>query len=246
MSTKERSPSDNSGEVESPFLDQELFVAKFEEEWEPRVAALVAESPFPDVAFEELPTSAVVPEVHEEGTEPEEEGVHEKEYEYERHDDAALEWEDPGCAGEQAPPDLEVEGFDFGDLDGIRRSDQVPGLGARGAHRSQKKATPAGLVPRRVEDAEEGAGNRHQHIARHRGGGGPPAGRGECGLGPSAASRGRGRAAHRPVDREQWPPQQSSSKRSLAAIFLRHGRLLRSITGRTRKAPERPTFQASG
>lgn len=48
MSIKERSSTstDNSGKVESPFLDQELFVAESEEEWEPRVAALVAESPF--------------------------------------------------------------------------------------------------------------------------------------------------------------------------------------------------------
>jgi monoamine oxidase len=42
----ERSATDYPGEAESPFLHQELFVKKSEEEWEPRAAALVAESPF--------------------------------------------------------------------------------------------------------------------------------------------------------------------------------------------------------
>jgi monoamine oxidase len=34
------------GEGESPFLDRDLFAAEAEQEWEPRVAALVAESPY--------------------------------------------------------------------------------------------------------------------------------------------------------------------------------------------------------
>ncbi|MGH9890601.1 MAG: flavin monoamine oxidase family protein [bacterium] len=43
---EEHSSTDYSGEAESPFLHQELFVKRSEEEWEPRAAALVAESPF--------------------------------------------------------------------------------------------------------------------------------------------------------------------------------------------------------
>jgi V8-like Glu-specific endopeptidase len=46
VSTKERLSADETGEVESPFLDEELFVGASEEEWEPRAAALAAESPF--------------------------------------------------------------------------------------------------------------------------------------------------------------------------------------------------------
>jgi monoamine oxidase len=42
----ERSTTDYPGEAESPFLDRNLFAAGVEEEWEPRLAALVAESPF--------------------------------------------------------------------------------------------------------------------------------------------------------------------------------------------------------
>jgi V8-like Glu-specific endopeptidase len=49
VSTKERSSTDYTGEVESPFLDEELFVGESEQEWEPRVAALAAESPFQSV-----------------------------------------------------------------------------------------------------------------------------------------------------------------------------------------------------
>lgn len=52
MSTKERLPADYMWELESPFLDEELFVGESEEEWEPRAAALAAESPFVD-ALEE-------------------------------------------------------------------------------------------------------------------------------------------------------------------------------------------------
>jgi LAS superfamily LD-carboxypeptidase LdcB len=129
MSIKERSSIHNSGGFESPFLDQELFVGEPEEEWKPRVAALVAESPFRDVAYEEPPMSAIVPEVHEEETEPEEEGVHEKEYEYERQEGAALEWEDPGCAGEEGSLDVEAEWFDSeiwtGSADQIAFRDRV-------------------------------------------------------------------------------------------------------------------------
>ncbi|MCI0601359.1 MAG: hypothetical protein L0Y60_17955, partial [Beijerinckiaceae bacterium] len=44
--------TDETGRLESPFLDEELFVGDSEEEWEPRVAALVAESPFQS-AFEQ-------------------------------------------------------------------------------------------------------------------------------------------------------------------------------------------------
>jgi hypothetical protein len=40
--------------------------------------ALVAESPFRDVVYEESAMSAIVPEIHEERTEPEEKGVHKK------------------------------------------------------------------------------------------------------------------------------------------------------------------------
>ena len=43
---EERSSTDYPGEAESPFLHQELFAKRSEEEWEPRAAALVAESPF--------------------------------------------------------------------------------------------------------------------------------------------------------------------------------------------------------
>jgi V8-like Glu-specific endopeptidase len=46
VSTKKRLSTDYTGDVESPFLDEELFVGESEEEWEPRVAALEAESPF--------------------------------------------------------------------------------------------------------------------------------------------------------------------------------------------------------
>jgi V8-like Glu-specific endopeptidase len=46
VSTKERLSTDHTGEVETPFLDQELFVGGSEGEWEPRAAALTAESPF--------------------------------------------------------------------------------------------------------------------------------------------------------------------------------------------------------
>ena len=42
----ERSSTDDPGTAESPFLHQELFVKESEVEWEPRAAALVAESPF--------------------------------------------------------------------------------------------------------------------------------------------------------------------------------------------------------
>jgi outer membrane protein OmpA-like peptidoglycan-associated protein len=52
VSTKERSSADYTGKVESPFLDEELFIGESEEEWEPRVAALAAESPFQS-AFEQ-------------------------------------------------------------------------------------------------------------------------------------------------------------------------------------------------
>jgi len=45
------SAADYTGEVESPFLDEELFVGESEEEWEPRAAALAAETPF-QTAFE--------------------------------------------------------------------------------------------------------------------------------------------------------------------------------------------------
>jgi hypothetical protein len=152
MSIKERSSTDNPGEVESPFLNQELFVAEPEKEWEPRVAALVAESPFRDVAYEGPPTSAVVPEVHEEGTEPEEEGVHEKDYEYERQEGAALEWEDPGCAGEQASLDVETEWFDseiwMGSADQIAFRDRV-----LAAHLALSKKARGAPLPDLPDDA---------------------------------------------------------------------------------------------
>src|SRR5262245_3480679 len=105
MSIRERL----SRRVESPFLD---FVAESEKEWEPRVAALAAESPFRDVVYEQPPTPDIVPEMPEEGTKHEQESVHEKEDEYQRKVEAALEWEDPGCAGEQASLDVEAEWFD--------------------------------------------------------------------------------------------------------------------------------------
>jgi monoamine oxidase len=43
---EEHSSTDYAREAESPFLHQELFVKRSEEEWEPRAAALAAESPF--------------------------------------------------------------------------------------------------------------------------------------------------------------------------------------------------------
>jgi len=49
---EEHSTPDYPGEAGSPFLHQELFAKRSEEEWEPRAAALVAESPFVG-AFEE-------------------------------------------------------------------------------------------------------------------------------------------------------------------------------------------------
>lgn len=51
MSTKERLLTAYTRDVESPFLDEELFIGKSEEEWEPR-AALDTESPFQS-AFEQ-------------------------------------------------------------------------------------------------------------------------------------------------------------------------------------------------
>lgn len=66
MSTKGRSSADYTGEVESPFLHEDLFVRESEEEWEPRVAALAAESPFVGTfkAYEKRPRSAIVPGVY--------------------------------------------------------------------------------------------------------------------------------------------------------------------------------------
>jgi hypothetical protein len=52
VSTKERLSADYTGGVESPFVDEELFVGEFQEEWEPRAAALAAESPF-QTAFDQ-------------------------------------------------------------------------------------------------------------------------------------------------------------------------------------------------
>lgn len=49
---EEHSSTDYTGEAESPFLDRDLFVAGVDEKWEPRVAALVAESPFVGVLEE--------------------------------------------------------------------------------------------------------------------------------------------------------------------------------------------------
>jgi hypothetical protein len=48
MSTKSHSSSPSPWEVESPFLNQELLVGDGDGAWEPRAAALVAESPFAD------------------------------------------------------------------------------------------------------------------------------------------------------------------------------------------------------
>ena len=125
MSTRERSSPDYTGKIESPFLNEKLFLVEAEEEWEMRAAALVAESPFVGT-FKVRPSPAIVPEAYEEeSNEPEAEGFDENVDEYE----GALEWEDPGCAGEQAPPDLEVEGFDSeiwtGSADQIAFRDRV-------------------------------------------------------------------------------------------------------------------------
>ena len=70
VSTKERLSADYTRKVESPFLDEDHFVGESEQEWEPRVAALVAESPFRGVfeAFEERPRVSIVPEVCKEET----------------------------------------------------------------------------------------------------------------------------------------------------------------------------------
>ena len=46
VATPFKKHASGDAEAESPFLDQSLFAAGLEEEWEPRVAALVAESPF--------------------------------------------------------------------------------------------------------------------------------------------------------------------------------------------------------
>jgi phosphatidylserine/phosphatidylglycerophosphate/cardiolipin synthase-like enzyme len=46
MSTKERLPTDYTGKVQSPFLDEEPFVGETEERLKPHVALLAMESPF--------------------------------------------------------------------------------------------------------------------------------------------------------------------------------------------------------
>jgi Lipase (class 3) len=46
MSTKERLPTNNTGDVESPFLSDELFAVEPKEEWELLTAALAAETPY--------------------------------------------------------------------------------------------------------------------------------------------------------------------------------------------------------
>jgi hypothetical protein len=123
VSTKERWSNEQTGEAESPFLDEELFVGESEEEWEPRVAALAAESPFRRTfkAFEERPRSAIVPEVYEEETnEPEAEGFHGKEYEYER--DSEEEHQVPHDRSEE----LEAEDFVGGFLKKFRVMDPFP------------------------------------------------------------------------------------------------------------------------
>jgi hypothetical protein len=152
MSIKERSSTHTSRGFESPFLDQELFVAESEKEWEPCVAALAAESPFRDVVYEQPLTPDIVPEMPEEGTEPEEESVHEKEDEYQSQEGAALEWEDPGCAGEQASLDVETEWFDSeiwtGSADQIAFRDRV-----LAAHLALSKKARGAPLPDLPDDA---------------------------------------------------------------------------------------------
>lgn len=126
MSTKERSATDYTGEVESPFLDQELFAVEPKEEWEPHAAALVAETPF-QRAFEQGQTSLSEPEELEEEFVEEEEQADADVYAFRQGDlsergtfadheswdpAAAVEFEAAGCTGDHELPDFEGELLD--------------------------------------------------------------------------------------------------------------------------------------
>ena len=60
-----------AGNLESPFLEEELFVRETEAEWEPHLEALQSESPFQS-AFDQDRTTSVEPELEEEFVEEEE------------------------------------------------------------------------------------------------------------------------------------------------------------------------------
>jgi LAS superfamily LD-carboxypeptidase LdcB len=182
--------SADAGEAVSPFLGQDLFAAGVQEAWEPRVAALVAESPFvgafeerrsgldrdhwgDEKAFEELDgkegleaseawenleVDQLTPQadqaedeslvnegalLHEENNEPNAEGF-----------DATLEWEEPGCLGEEASLDTEAEWFDSeiwtGSAEQIAFRDRV-----LAAHLSLSKKARGAPQPDLPDDALE-------------------------------------------------------------------------------------------
>jgi D-alanyl-D-alanine carboxypeptidase-like protein len=152
MPVKERSSPNTPWRVESPFLDCELFIAQPEKESEARVAALVAESPFRDLIYQESRTPEIVSDAHGEETEPDQQSVDERGYGYEGQEGGALEWEDPGCAGEHASLDLEAEWFDSeiwkGSADQIAFRDRV-----LAAHLALSKKARGAPLPDLPDDA---------------------------------------------------------------------------------------------
>jgi len=73
------------GDLESPFLEEELFAEESETDWEVHLAALEAESPF-RWAFEEEPGPAIEPELEDFGTSETEKGRIETDERYEAFD----------------------------------------------------------------------------------------------------------------------------------------------------------------
>ena len=105
---------------------------------------------------------------------------------------------------------------------------------ARGAAQLDLRSDELKTIPRNV----------HRDAGRHRGRGGPAARRGECGSRRCSEGRRCRCAANRPADRNERLPQQRVSTRSLAALLLRAGRLLRPnarrASGHSRRPPLRP------
>jgi uncharacterized protein YcbK (DUF882 family)/LAS superfamily LD-carboxypeptidase LdcB/peptidoglycan hydrolase-like protein with peptidoglycan-binding domain len=157
------------GDLESPFLSEELFVPEAEAVWEPRLAALEAQSPFHHVFEERQPGVLEAEEPGEEFVEEDEEAdaddyaFHQGELgergtltDYESWDPAAtLEFEAAGCPGEHELLDSEGELLDSeiwqGAADQIAFRNRV--LNAHLA-RSRKRAGAAkrDLSPNELDD----------------------------------------------------------------------------------------------
>ena len=153
---EERS-ADYPGEANSPFLDQSLFAAGVEEEWDPRVAALVAESPF--VSALEERTSFAEDQWEEEEAPDELEGEEEL---------AAAEGSED-MEGEEAPKDEEykpgrgiigeedthVQREDIFELDTHSGLDELEGEEESEAEELREELDEDELVPRPDRDEED-------------------------------------------------------------------------------------------